>query len=189
MIIETSMEYALLNDIEVNTKLGAIIKRASFNYLDKSRGKEMTFTFNDIVDVVCLVFDTTRNLMKEKCRERKIVVPRQFVYFFASKFTFLSFSAIALYFNQDHATAIHGKNLISDLISIDSRYMRYYEQILELLKAKEAEKELYDNDSLHLALEEVKKLNPDNLIKFSMIIDKMINELNTEKNENNNSTR
>jgi hypothetical protein len=54
-----------------------------------------------------------------KCRKRELVEVRQLSYYFISRNTALSQQSTADIFSQDHATVIHSKNLVSDLIQFN----------------------------------------------------------------------
>lgn len=80
------------------------------------------------------------NLFKgpiNKSRRRDLVVFRQMIYYFARKHTTLSLMEIGkATFNQDHATVIHGVNMINDLISVDKEYANIVNELQDQLNGK-----------------------------------------------------
>lgn len=80
------------------------------------------------------------NLFKgpiNKSRRRDLVVFRQMIYYFARKHTTLSWKGIGkTTFNQDHATVMHGVNVINDLISVDKEYAKIVNELQYQLNGK-----------------------------------------------------
>ena len=74
----------------------------------------------EVMEIILKFYRLTYDELKQKGRKTKIVIPRQMYCTFAKKFTKESLAEIGLYCGQDHATVIHAKNAIQNIL--DSHY-------------------------------------------------------------------
>lgn len=86
------------------------------------------------IDVIYTICSEVTGQVHRKTRKRGVVQMRQLVFFFAKKYTCMSLSEIGLYFNQDHATVLHGIKTINDLIETDAQIRLYVTKIDDKLK-------------------------------------------------------
>lgn len=78
-----------------------------------------------LVDMFCEYNLITPSTIDNKTRQREIVQSRQMVMYYIGKYTKLSNMAIGSIFNQDHATYLHAKSTISNLIDTDLKLKSY----------------------------------------------------------------
>jgi len=141
-------------------------------------GLKVTRELDYILKCCCDYLDINPDAAKVKCRLRPLVQARQLFCYFA-KLKGHSHTTIGNHVNADHSTVSHCLQNVYNFISISDK------KTLDAISNIEAR--IDDNSILLARLEnDIKLLTPQNLIKFSMIIDKMIIELNTPKNENSN---
>jgi len=76
-----------------------------------------------IIGVISSYQNIPIEIMKQKTRKQEIVFARQLCYYFGKKSTNLSLYMLSKPFDQDHATALHGIQVIDNLIFTD-RNMR-----------------------------------------------------------------
>ena len=69
-----------------------------------------------IIEIISHYYDIPIETMKQKTRKREIVQARQISYYFGNNYTNLSFYSLGKFFDQDHATALHGIKSINNLI-------------------------------------------------------------------------
>lgn len=79
--------------------------------------KEITIEL--IADCVCEYFNTSLPEIRVKTRKREIVFKRQCISYLAKKHTKLSLQLIGNFWEQDHATMLHAKTAIANLVETD----------------------------------------------------------------------
>lgn len=73
--------------------------------------------------------------LQVKSRKRHLVFPRQLNMYFLEKHTNYSLAMIGSIFNRDHATVLHAKKTIQNLIDTDKRIRNQYHLIEESIDA------------------------------------------------------
>jgi len=76
---------------------------------------------------VASVMQVSIELLKSKTRERDIAVARQIYFKRAKLFTKASLSKIGAMVNRDHATVIHGINVVDECPTVRDRYEELFE--------------------------------------------------------------
>lgn len=71
----------------------------------------------ELVDHLCGYFGTTVEELSKKNRERSVALPRQMIMTYLYNHT--TFEDAASVFGLDHATAVHGKRVIGNLVDTD----------------------------------------------------------------------
>ena len=89
--------------------------------------------------------------LSENTRKREYVEARGFFVKIARDKLSVTYKQIANVINKDHATAIHSKKVIEDLLTYDVELKRIYQEILNSLN-------LEDENFNHLTSDELKKL-------------------------------
>ena len=69
-----------------------------------------------IINEVCNHFQVTDKQLKTESHKRKFAEPRFTIFYFARRHTKLGYRAIGKYYGKDHASVIHGENLIKSMI-------------------------------------------------------------------------
>jgi len=78
-----------------------------------------------ILNLVCAEFGITPKDLFIKSRKKEVIIPRQIFYYLAKKYTRYSLQSLGLIgFNysgvrQDHATVLHAKNTVINLLGSD----------------------------------------------------------------------
>ena len=89
---------------------------------------------NNIIRIIYNYFDLSTEMMKSKSRERTLVVPRQFVHYFARKTTVHSLSKIGFMAgNKNHSTVSNSVKIINNLITYNKQIKRDYKNLNALL--------------------------------------------------------
>ena len=79
----------------------------------------ITYKLNMLCEKVCNIYNITEAQLKGINRRRDIVVPRQLMCYIMRRNFKMGYSAIATYFNKNHATIIHAERSIENLTSYD----------------------------------------------------------------------
>lgn len=88
----------------------------------------------DIVRTVCKAMSVTMTELKSKTRKRSVVYPRQIAMYLMATRTTLSLKGIGQMFGgRDHTTAIHSREMIRGLMSVDERVNHDVNEIIRLL--------------------------------------------------------
>ena len=91
----------------------------------------------EIISKITGHFGQPLEYYKQVTREPEIVFGRHLIMYYLSEKTNLSSSEIGGIFNQDHATALHAKNKIKDLIfTMDKKYYPIYIEVDNLFSDK-----------------------------------------------------
>jgi len=89
---------------------------------------------NTIIKVVCKYFGMSIETMESKTRKRYVVIPRQFIHYFARFKTAHSLSVIGSMAGQkDHSTVSSSIKTINDLLLFDTQIKRDYKNLNALL--------------------------------------------------------
>lgn len=111
------------------------VKRRVKNYAKHKQCQKQisNHTLNSIEKVVCKYFGITPKEMREKKRDRNIVLPRQLCHHFSKEMTGTSLAEIGRRFGaKDHATVLHSNKTINNLKETDKVFRAQYEEILNL---------------------------------------------------------
>lgn len=93
---------------------------------------------NKIDALVCQQFGLTKHDLKLNTRKREIVIPRQICMWLYEMKTTESLKQIGLQFNKHHASVIHAKRSVQDLIHTKNKYGIIANEILnQIMEAKE----------------------------------------------------
>jgi chromosomal replication initiator protein len=133
MVIENEREKAYLNELYdlMPARMQSIYLDAAFEFEQKHY--KMSLSKDDIIRVVCEVMEIHPDLISLKTRKREIVVCRQMVYYFLSIYFDYSLAFIGRLFKQDHATVIHAKKTIMNLVHTNKEIRRSYETIKKMI--------------------------------------------------------
>lgn len=78
---------------------------------------------------VCRVFEVHPDVLRQKCRREDIVIPRQTIYYLCRKYlSEITVKQLGRMYNQDHATVVHAKKAIKNLI--ETKDKRWSKQII-----------------------------------------------------------
>jgi hypothetical protein len=157
-----SLETVLSNDLkkQINESVRFFIRRLPLNqpelpsfilelgqiYVTVESKLNDNFIFNICCNCVENHYGVPLNMIISKTRKREIVEKRQMLQTVVGEFTKLSLSSIGEYTGgKDHATVLHAKKTISNLVATDRVIAFDYEsisgKIKETLKAKENEQD------------------------------------------------
>jgi hypothetical protein len=98
--------------------LSAYLQSLRGQYLFKPR-EGYTDSFDKIIRVVGRYFDIIHYKLTQRTRKHEIVIARQIIYWFGRRYTGLSLQLMGNFFNQDHATVLHGISAVNNLIETD----------------------------------------------------------------------
>jgi len=133
MVIENKYEYdSLLEVFDLMSERFKKITLDSCLEFDQMSDKKR-LTKNELVQIICSVMEIKPEHLILKTRKREILQCRQMVYYFLSLYYEYSTTFIGRLFGQDHATVIHAKRHISDLIKSNKEIRNYYSQIKKLI--------------------------------------------------------
>ena len=76
-------------------------------------------SIDKLVTIVCEQLFVNKEHIKIKCRKSEFVFARQLIYYYSNKLKIANISQMARYFNQNHATALHGIKTIENLLFSD----------------------------------------------------------------------
>ncbi len=91
-------------------------------------------TLEEIVEMVCRVFEVSPQLLSSKSRRRHLVLARNSIFYLARKFTDLSLKEIGQRFNRRHSTVIKGITNMEKEIYRDTPKGRQLMQLVERLE-------------------------------------------------------
>jgi len=85
----------------------------------------------ELINLVCDVTSTDKNVILSKTRKREAVLVRQFIMYFASTKLDVSLASIGNHLGgRDHSTVIHGRDTIQDLYDTkDVSVVKFYDEI------------------------------------------------------------
>lgn len=94
----------------------------------------MRVTLNDIKHIVCEEFGVSLNDLLSLRRQGRVVLPRQYCFWIAKRFTTLSYPQIAKAFGgRDHTTILHGIRKIESLAEISEEARRAVARVESIL--------------------------------------------------------
>jgi len=133
MIIENEREKAYLNELYdlMPARMQSIYLDAVVEFDQRTDRKPLSK--EDIIRIVCEVMEIHPDLISLKTRKREIVVCRQMVYHVLSMYFDYSLAFIGRLFKQDHATVIHAKKTIRNLLFSDREILKRYETIKKMI--------------------------------------------------------
>ena len=89
-----------------------------------------------IIETVSIYYDIPIDIMKQKTRKREIVFARQVSFYLGKIYTNLSLYMLGVFFDQDHSTALHGINVIENLIFSDRTIRLEIKELKEIINEK-----------------------------------------------------
>lgn len=90
-----------------------------------------------IKKIVAGFYEIDVNELEEKTRRREIVSPRHVAMYLSLKYTTLSLKKVGESFGgRDHATVIHGRDTVEDLMDTDAKFKANVQQIDSYLRQK-----------------------------------------------------
>ena len=90
----------------------------------KRRPAERYLTFDMAQSVITKFYPVTMDDLKSRSRKRYHVIPRQLICYFMCLYGHTTLSSIGKKMDRDHATVLHGKKTISNLMESDRRFCR-----------------------------------------------------------------
>ncbi len=93
-----------------------------------------TPTIEEIIDMVCSVFEVSPEMLSSRSRKRHLVLARNSAFYLARKFTDLSLKEIGRRFNRRHSTVIKGITNMEKEIYRDTPQGRQLIQLVERLE-------------------------------------------------------
>ena len=87
-----------------------------------------------ILSAVSFHYEISIYEMKKKDRHRKIVLPRQVAMYLLSHFSSMTLCDIGRFFDRDHTTVIHAKEVIMDLMLYDDKIKNDIEILTNKIK-------------------------------------------------------
>jgi chromosomal replication initiation ATPase DnaA len=103
-------------------------------YKHKVINEQNKYSMNSIYDMViytvCEYYNTTYENINTPGQKREVVQVRQICMYFGCQFTNLSLVAIGEPFDKDHATVLHSKKTISNLIDTNNN-VRYDVEVIK----------------------------------------------------------
>lgn len=81
-------------------------------------------------------FDLKFNQVNNRSRKRHLVIPRHVAYYFTCMFTKYSLSSIGSVFNNDHATVLHAKNSVNNMIFSDRDFRNLITNLKDKIELK-----------------------------------------------------
>lgn len=86
-------------------------------------------------EAICAAYEIRMSNLVKKCRDQKLVRPRQMFYYLAIEKFGMGVIDAGKIFGHDHTTAIHSRNKVKDLLSIkDEATINKLDLINEYLK-------------------------------------------------------
>lgn len=86
---------------------------------------------DQIMTMVCAKSGLTSEYLNMKTRDRNIIVPRQIAHYLGAKRSKHSLSEIGAYFGgKDHATVLHSKRTIQNLLDTDKEFREKWSEFL-----------------------------------------------------------
>jgi len=94
-----------------------------------------SLTVDNIRNIVCEFYNISIEVVYNKTSNPAIVKPRQIIQYFAYKLLFLSNKSIGEQTGgKSHATIIHSKETVNNMIDTNKQYKKEIEEIEKLLK-------------------------------------------------------
>ncbi len=87
-----------------------------------------------INSAVSLFYPCSLELVKSPTRKREIVVPRQLCHYFMLAYSKRTLTEVAFLYHRHHATVLHSKQTVIDLVDIDRVYRSNFEKIKQQLE-------------------------------------------------------
>ena len=85
--------------------------------------KSVTYVGIEAIEqIVCNEFGIEKHALNSKTRHRKTLLPRQVMMYFMTTTPLYTYSFIGDVYGRDHATVMHSRRLIEDLMSVDSKF-------------------------------------------------------------------
>lgn len=78
-----------------------------------------SYRLDKLVFITCRYFNITQEALKTKTRKRDVIYPRQVFEYIAAENKLAPLSIVGARHNKDHATVLHSKRLIANLLTYD----------------------------------------------------------------------
>lgn len=146
LIIESILIYDDAIDILADKITTNDLSETRKNMIQKYGCKTICFTFNEFsnpeiqIDIDKIISDKLnvpifRMKSGDRSKKREEVVARQIAMWWRKNNTKQSLSEIGkIYGGRDHATVLHSKKTIDDLISIDKKFRQMIDEIISLVE-------------------------------------------------------
>jgi len=99
---------------------------------------EIRFSKDQIIkkveSAVCSVWGIHPSRLHETTRERIVVEPRQLIFWWMLRYGKQSSSNIGDYYGKDHATVLHARKVVDNLLDTNKEYRLKYEECMQLLE-------------------------------------------------------
>ena len=95
-----------------------------------------TITASRVIDIVCAYYKIDKSDLLSKKRDKELVEPRQICCYLMSELTTIPLMTIGQAIGKNHATVIHSRNKISELIGIDKRIEMEVKDLKNLILKK-----------------------------------------------------
>lgn len=89
-----------------------------------------------IDDAVSHVWGITPEMLKQRARKREVVEPRQVAIWWRIRNTSESLNRIGGYYGLDHATALHARNQVMNLMKYDRSFQTMVDQVEKMMISK-----------------------------------------------------
>lgn len=132
-------EYLKKSNRSKNIRREVIIMKPSRNNF-KTLKQELAKEKNNvniiyrIQNIVCSVTEISYEEIKGKKRLKEIVFARHMMFYFTRKYTNMTYKQIALEFNRDHATVMHGVKAINDYLEMGIYNAEIINKVDDLIK-------------------------------------------------------
>lgn len=85
-------------------------------------------------DVICAEWGIPPARLYEKTRLRQVVEPRQLMFFWMAKNTKETLESIGAVYKKDHATVLHGKRAVENLIETNAEYREKFDNCMQQIE-------------------------------------------------------
>lgn len=96
-------------------------------------------TITSVMKECAKLWETTVGEMKSKNRTGKNVRARAFMYKYLVIECGLTFSVVGSFVNRDHATVLHGLNMIEEQLKVGGRVRIRYNQLTDIMRSRKGE--------------------------------------------------
>ena len=120
--------------------------------------------FNKIIYFVGKEVDYSIEELKIRSRKREFVFPRQLYMFFLQRHTKITLNDIGRIFERDHATVLHAKRVVNNLIDTDRRIKNIFLNIENSIVVYKS-KNINSKNSIFKNLLSISELNNEE-VKF-----------------------
>ena len=132
--------------------------------------KDMT-TVNHDIDIICdAVAVVTKADPHAKDRARENVDARRIVYKICREMLNLTYIRISKYFNNNHATVLHGLKHFDALFETDKEFRRNYNAVMQVISSVEFDSNIIDSQDILVDFVNLKTESMDIKQKYEMLL-------------------